>query len=494
VTIVVAVLVLGGSGGAALLLKTNFLGSSGQNTLTVSQVLPAASSLQTQSDAAKKVEEQLSSTTGVDTVQLTIGSSGNSLAAFFGGTGGSTVTYQITTAESADQNALTATIRSKLAALKGAGDITVEPSSGFGSSNNIQVDVTSNDAATLQTASQRVLKAMTGLSATASATSNLAAAQPLIGVVVDRTKAASYGLTELEVGALVSQAVQPYKVGSMEISGSTVDIYTLPTKPPTTLAGLKDIRIPTASGIVPLSSIATVSQADGPTSITTENAVRSATITITPASDNLSAANTQVSAALAGVTLPRGASAAIGGVTGQQGSAFADLGIALVVAILIVYIVMVAAFKSLLQPLLLLVSIPFAATGAILLQLIADIPLGVPSLIGVLMLVGIVVTNAIVLIDLVNQYRRRGLRVREALIEGTSRRLRPILMTALATIFALTPLALGLTGHGSFISQPLAIVVIGGLVSSTVLTLIVLPVLYYLVERLRERRAERRAE
>jgi len=118
----------------------------------------------------------------------------------------------------------------------------------------------------------------------------------------------------------------------------------------------------------------------------------------------------------------------------------------------------------------------------------------VPSLIGVLMLIGIVVTNAIVLIDLVNQYRRRGLDVREALVNGASRRLRPILMTALATIFALLPMAVGLTGTGGFISQPLALVVIGGLVSSTLLTLIVLPVLYFLVEGGRERRAIRREE
>jgi HAE1 family hydrophobic/amphiphilic exporter-1 len=103
------------------------------------------------------------------------------------------------------------------------------------------------------------------------------------------------------------------------------------------------------------------------------------------------------------------------------------------------------------------------------------------------------VTNAIVLIDLVNQYRRKGLPVREALIEGSSRRLRPILMTALATVFALLPLGLGLTGSGGFISQPLAIVVIGGLISSTVLTLVVLPVLYNLVEGSRERRRAKRA-
>ena len=179
----------------------------------------------------------------------------------------------------------------------------------------------------------------------------------------------------------------------------------------------------------------------------------------------------------------------LGGVISQQQDAFTQLGLALLAAILIVYIVMVATFKSLRQPLLLLISVPFAATGAILLQIITGVPLGVASLIGVLMLIGIVVTNAIVLVDLVNQYRVKGLSAHDATVAGGSRRLRPILMTALATIFALTPMALGITGHGGFISQPLAIVVIGGLVSSTVLTLLVLPTLYNLVEGAKERRA-----
>jgi HAE1 family hydrophobic/amphiphilic exporter-1 len=160
----------------------------------------------------------------------------------------------------------------------------------------------------------------------------------------------------------------------------------------------------------------------------------------------------------------------------------------------VVYIIMVATFGSLLQPLLLLISVPFAATGAIGLQVITGVPLGVPSFIGLLMLVGIVVTNAIVLIDLVNQYRNKGLAVSDALREGAIRRLRPILMTALATIFALIPMAVGITGSGGFISQPLAIVVIGGLISSTLLTLVVLPTIYNLVEGGREKRKAKRAE
>ena len=240
---------------------------------------------------------------------------------------------------------------------------------------------------------------------------------------------------------------------------------------------------------MPLTELATVETVDGPASISTERGVRTATVSVTPNTADIGTASVSVQAELDSLELPDGVTATLGGVTSQQSDAFSQLGLALLAAILIVYTVMVATFRSLRQPLLLLVSVPFAATGAILLQLLSGVPLGVASIIGLLMLIGIVVTNAIVLVDLVNQYRVRGLKVNDALVHGASRRLRPILMTALATIFALVPMAIGLTGHSGFISQPLAIVVIGGLISSTLLTLLVLPSLYSLVEGAKERNA-----
>ena len=157
----------------------------------------------------------------------------------------------------------------------------------------------------------------------------------------------------------------------------------------------------------------------------------------------------------------------------------------MLVAILLVYIIMVATFRSLLNPLILLVSIPFAAVGAVLALVITGTSLGMPSLVGLLMLIGIVVTNAIVLLDLVEQFRRKGMDARTAVIEGGRRRLRPILMTAVATILALIPMALGIGGEGGFLSTPLAVVVIGGLFTSTFLTLILVPVLYLAFDRLR---------
>jgi len=373
------------------------------------------------------------------------------------------------------------------------GTLRVSSSSGFGGSSDIEIDVTASTGATLTDATQRLTKAVAALPTIRQASSNLSASMPYIAVKVNRTKAAAVGLTEAAVGSIVSQAMQPTAIGTVAIDDSTLTIYLRNASAPASVAALSALPIPTAAGVVTLAGIADVAKTSGPATITTQKGLRSAAITVTPGTDNLSAANADVQKALDSTRLPSGATATIGGVSASQSSAFSQLGIALLAAILIVYIVMVATFRSLRQPLLLLVSIPFSATGAIVLQILSGIPLGVASLIGVLMLVGIVVTNAIVLVDLVNQYRRRGMSVPDAVAHGASRRLRPILMTALATIFALLPMAIGVTGHGGFISQPLAIVVIGGLVSSTLLTLVVLPTLYNLVEGARERRADRRA-
>jgi len=494
VVILLAVIVLGGTVATLPFVTTNYLGDSGQNTFTVTQDLKAGSSLAVQSESARKVERALQDVDGVETVQTTIGTSGQSIQAAFGGGGSASVQYAVTTDAAADQPTIQADARKSIGKIKDVGEVTIASSGGgFGGSSDIEVDVTAPTQSQLETASRQVLKTMQSVPDTTGATSNLSAAEPFLAVRVDRQEAASLGLTETQVGGLVAAAVSPRDTGSIEIDDATLDVYIADPEPPTTIAALRALDVPTSTGTVPLSDVATVEESEGPTTVTTTNAARTATITVTPDATNLGAAVQSVTTAVDELDLPKGATASIGGVAASQSSAFSQLGLAVLVAVLIVYVIMVATFRSLLQPLLLLVSVPFAATGAILLQIASGVPIGVASLIGLLMLVGIVVTNAIVLIDLVNQYRRRGLRVREALIEGATRRLRPILMTAMATIFALLPMAIGLTGKSGFISQPLALVVIGGLVSSTLLTLVVLPALYFVVERARERRADRRA-
>jgi HAE1 family hydrophobic/amphiphilic exporter-1 len=491
--LVLAIAVLGGTVAMTPFMKTNFLGSSGQNTFTVSQAITPGSSLGAQDALAGQVEAALIKTEGVKVVQVSIGSTGNSLRDAFIGGGDTNITYSVTTDEKADQQAVQDAARVNVGKVVDPKTITIGASSGFGASSDISINITAPDQASLRKASDEVVKSMQGLSSVKQVESDLATSRPYIAVVVDRDEAAKYGYTEVAVGGMVAAATNPGSIGTISIKDTQMNVYIASDDPPKTIAQLRDMDIPTALGPVKLSKLAAIDQANGPTQITTIRGARSATVTVTPSAD-LGTANAQVSAALKKTALPAGAEASIGGVTSDQANAFTQLGLALLAAILVVYIIMVATFKSLLQPLLLLVSIPFAATGAIALQVVTGVPLGVASLIGVLMLVGIVVTNAIVLIDLVNQYRAKGLAVREALIEGTTRRLRPILMTAFATVFALIPLAMGLTGSGGgFISQPLAIVVIGGLLSSTILTLIVLPVIYLLVEGGREKRKAKRA-
>ncbi|MFD0787271.1 efflux RND transporter permease subunit, partial [Micromonospora azadirachtae] len=287
---------------------------------------------------------------------------------------------------------------------------------------------------------------------------------------------------EAAVGQLVAQTFRGAPLGQVTLDGDQQNVVLrLTDKPPLTIDELRALPI----GPVKLGDVATVERAEGPQQVSRIDGERSVTVTGTATGSNLGATTEKLRQRLDGIEVP-GATIVIGGVSADQADAFGDLGLAVLVAIAIVFLIMVATFRSLIQALILLISIPFAATGAVGLLLVTGTPLGVPALIGMLMLVGIVVTNAIVLMDLINQYRAQGLGVQEAVVEGGRHRLRPILMTAVATIFALLPMAFGLTGEGGFISQPLAVVVIGGLLSSTLLTLLLVPTLYTMVENTKE--------
>ncbi|MGO2596785.1 MAG: efflux RND transporter permease subunit, partial [Glutamicibacter arilaitensis] len=327
---------------------------------------------------------------------------------------------------------------------------------------------------------------------------NLSAKREQVSIDIDAEKAAEAGLTESQLAGMVASQVSPVPAGTLRLDYTDMTVQIGQGLDLNSMDKLRELKIPTATGVKELQDLATVERANVVQQVTTSNGERIATLTLTPAENMLGAVSASVTERLESVQLPEGATAELGGAATEQAESFNQLYLALLAAIAIVYVIMVATFKSLIQPLVLLVSIPFAATGAIGLLLISGIPLGLPSLIGMLMLVGIVVTNAIVLIDLINQYRedtpeRPAMALEEAIMQGARQRLRPILMTALATIFALVPMGLGLTGQSGFISQPLAVVVIGGLVSSTLLTLILVPVLYRLVESRKEKNANARA-
>ncbi|SHM54937.1 efflux RND transporter permease subunit [Cryptosporangium aurantiacum] len=489
-TIAIAIVILIATLGMVPFLKTNFLDQSGQNTLSLTQTMPVGSSLATTDAAAKKVEAVLAEFRedgDLESYQVTIG------GGVFGlGGNSNSATYQLTVNEDEDTAEVQEALEKKLDALSDAGEIEVGAAQSGVSGTEQQVIVQAPDEATLRTATDAVTKAMDSVDGLDDVSSDLAESTPRVEVSLKDEVAAQYGLTEGTLGQIVAAAFRGAPAGQIVLDGVEQPITVLAATPPATVDAVKALTVPTPTGVVPLSQVADVKTEPGPVEITRIDGARSATVSGTPSGDNLGTITADLQKKLDALDLPAGASFSLGGASEDQAEAFQQLGLAVLAAIAIVFIVMVATFRSLIQPLILLVSIPFAATGALLLLLVSGTALGVPALIGMLMLVGIVVTNAIVLMDLVNQYRRDGMPVVQAVVEGGRHRLRPILMTAAATIFALIPMALGLTGEGGFISQPLAVVVIGGLISSTLLTLVLVPALYTLVEGRKDRKAEKR--
>ncbi|GHD69730.1 efflux RND transporter permease subunit [Streptomyces goshikiensis] len=484
-SVAIAVVVLFGTFGMTPLLKTNFFDQGEQDVLTVKQELAPGTSLAASDEASRKVEKVLADVKGVKDYQVTIGSSGF-LAAFGGGTGSNQASYQVTLEDSGEGDAVKKEIEGKLAGLDGIGDTRIVAGNGFGN-QNLSVVVKAGDGEVLAKAAEEVRAEVAKLKDVTDVQSDLSQSVPRISVTAT-PKAAEAGLDQAALGAIVAQAVRGNPVGKAVLDDSERDIVIRSAQPATTLAELQALPV----GPSRLGDIAEVKEVAGPVATTRIDGARAATITARPTGDNTGAVSATLQTKLKALKLPDGASATIGGVSEDQDEAFGSLFLAMFAAIAIVFMLLVATFRSLVQPLILLVSIPFAATGALGLLIVTGTPMGVPAMIGMLMLIGIVVTNAIVLIDLVNQYRRQGLGVVEAVIEGGRHRLRPILMTALATIFALLPMALGVTGEGGFISQPLAVVVIGGLVSSTLLTLLLVPTLYTMVELRKERRRAKR--
>jgi HAE1 family hydrophobic/amphiphilic exporter-1 len=488
VTLTAAVLILGYTLSLVPQLKTNFIDGGGSNQFNAQLSMPSNATLEEQDKASADLENQIMAIDGVEVVQSTIGSSGADGRVAFGGAA-SGIRLTVTAEDDADVDVIQTEVL-QLEAPDGS-EITVSTGGGFGSSETIDIQVLASDPALLQESVNTLVSGLADVQNVSSITTTLDADQRVLEVIVDREKAASYLLTETTVTGIVASQLRPSAIGTVSIEDKDADVYISGAQAPESIDEIKALSIPTFQGVVRLDSVATVTEVLKPTSITSERGNRTATVSLAPIGEDLGAISAEITAALALIELPAGAEATVGGAAADQAESFSQLGTALLAAVAIVYIVMVATFGSLIQPLLLLVSIPFAAIGALGLLLITDTALGVPALIGMLLLVGLVVTNAIVLLDLVNQYRKKGRSVEDSLIAGARQRLRPILMTAFATIFALTPLALGVTGNSGFISKPLAIVVIGGLVSSTLLTLILVPVLYWLVEGRKERKVIR---
>jgi hydrophobic/amphiphilic exporter-1 (mainly G- bacteria), HAE1 family len=479
VTLLLAGLVFAGSIALVPRLRVNLLDQSSSPDFPITLTMPQNATLAETDAETQTVEKRIATVSGVDAYQATVGGSSDSFR-------GSGAPADPTTAEvlvlvgKGKYNQVVHGVENALRTYGGPAKIQVgqAQSSSNSSSSQMQLDIRASNVVSLQQANDRVMKALSGVSGLANLKSNLAATKPQYQLA-PTDKLAQSGFTIEQLGAMVAQEVNGQVAAQASLGGSQVNVRVqVPAGTADSPTGLLNLQVPTAAGPVPLSTLATLTKVPGPDSINRTDSERTATITGTITGNDTRKVQADVDKALSSARLPAGASTSTGGAFQQLGDLLNQFAAALLAAIGLVYLIMVATFRSLLKPLILLVSIPFAATGAIAALVVSNTALSLPGLIGLLMLTGIVVTNAIVLLDLVEQYRSQGLSLHDALIEGARRRLRPILMTALATMLALIPLAFSGDSGGAFIGAPLAVVVIGGLFTSTLLTLILVPVLY----------------
>lgn len=310
-------------------------------------------------------------------------------------------------------------------------------------------------------------------------------------LVADQEKLSKLGLTAGQVGMALMPNQQRQVITTVEKDGEELNVYLQVEKETTaTVEDLTSKTIQSPLGLqVPISELVKVEEGKTSDTITRRNGKISVQVSGTPKTDDVAEISTNLQADLDKIDTPDGVDISMGGVTEDIQEAFTQLGLAMLAAIAIVYLILVITFGGGLAPLAILFSLPFTIIGGLVALLITGETISVSALIGALMLIGIVVTNAIVLIDRVIHKEREGYSTREALLEAGATRLRPILMTAIATIGALLPLAFGMEGSG-LISKGMGVTVIGGLTSSTLLTLLIVPIVYEILSKFKRNRIE----
>ena len=489
-TAIGALAIFGGSIALVPALKVNLLGDTGMNMHIVTYTAPQGSTLERTSELARDIEAELDEVEAIETVQTDIGGGETSLSP-----GSGDAVFTLITDAAAEQPSVEAEIQATLdeffADNPDHGEFQMEAGGAMMGSDTVDVRLDALDEEDLGEASETLTAAFEDLDEVSRVESDFAAEQPSIEIVPNEDEIAQFGMTVADAMGMIVSHTADFPVEEVTIDGSELEVFIESSAAVDTVEELEDLDL---FGI-PLTEIAEINRVNIPPTVSTLDAVRTVTISVTPAStDDVGATTTALTETIEDVELPEGVQSELAGVAEEIDSTFQQLALAMVGAVLLIYVVLVWMLKSLVQPLVMLVSIPFAATGMIVALLITGTPLGATTLVGMLMLIGIVVTNSIVLMDLINQYRRRDATLDEAIMAGAQNRVRPIVMTAAATIGALIPPALGLASQSSFVSAPMAVAVIGGLVASTLITLVIVPVLYRMTEGTAETLNQRQAE
>lgn len=373
--------------------------------------------------------------------------------------------------------------------------------SGSSSSNTLTLYVYGNSMSDLRPVVNHLVDLVAGDGNFSQAGSSLSKSYDQYTIAADQAKLGQYGVSAGQIAQALMQSSSMSNNQSLTTikrpSGSDLNVY-LKTDSDSGIGNIGDLTrqtVASATGSqVKISDIAGVQKGSSPQSITKRNGKFYAQVTANVTAKNVSGVTADLKKKIDKIKLPSGTSVSFSGVTQQMSDSFSQLGMAMLAAIVIVYFVLVVTFGGGLAPLAILFSLPFAIIGSLVALLISGDTINVSAMIGALMLIGIVITNAVVLIHRVIHKEKEGLGTREALLEAAGTRIRPILMTAIATICALLPLAFGMEGSGGLISKDLAVTVIGGITSSTILTLVIVPIVYETLMKLRGGRKSRREE
>ncbi|MFC5468544.1 efflux RND transporter permease subunit [Cohnella suwonensis] len=491
VVLIGAVAILVGSLATIPLLGVSFIPAGSAKTIDIDIALPSGSSLEQTNAAGGKVESYLKEMPGVDNYQATIGGEGGG-SPFGGGTGGTAnkAHFTVNFLEGTDTEplieqatkALTATVQE----LAPESKVDVKEAAGNGppSGNNIDVSLYASDLGALAKASAQVEALMKQSADLKDVTNNLKDVTPKWEMTINQA-GQDANLSYFQVMQAVGEQLKPADAGTYTLDGKAWDITISYDRKIASKEQLEEISIPTAAGVKQLRDVVEVNERTAPVSVSHDNGKTYAQISATVKGSDTAAVTQTVQKDLESLSLPDGVEMKIGGGLEMINSGFQSILIALAAAIGLVFLVMSVTFGGLRTPLIILSSLLFVPAGSLGALLVTGQTLSMSSMIGMLMLVGIVVTNAVVLLDRVEKNAKSGMPLLESVVEASKTRLRPILMTACATILALVPLAMSQT-ETSLISGGLAITVIGGLTTSTLLTLIVVPVIYMLTGKKRK--------
>ena len=348
----------------------------------------------------------------------------------------------------------------------------------------LEVEIKGYNLEELVTLSRQAVQRIARIPGVYDVKSNLQRGNPEVRIVYDRAKLEFYGLNILDVANIVRNKVLGEVATQFKEEERRIDIRVrIKEEDKASLEKLRRLNINPGGRVpIPLESVADIQIQEGPSEIRRINQQRAAVIMANVSGRDLMSVSSDVMQTMQTLDMPTDFTFDIAGQNKEMEVSLASLRLALLLAIFMVYIVMASQFESFLHPFVILITVPLAFIGVVFVLYLLHIPLNIMVFLGMIVLAGIVVNNAIVLVDYVNQLRRRGMAKREAIVRAGQARLRPILMTSLTTILGLLPMALGL-GEGAEIRTPMAITVIAGLLSATVLTLIIIPVVYDVFER-----------